>query len=239
MIAKFYKQEVHLHRFSWRRCGWTAYWWQPALMGIDQILDAFKTYFFPQRILVFAFYNLTALMSRSTLIFTIVFFLVNVSLLVFVLVIWSLLITLIDDWLSEMPKVALLCPGIKSKSYTGEWVAELVSKLQCCPLHNNPIETLFTNSDHFAMGYNFEEFMQGLVYICLVVQCASYVWCCIICIICIICILICCFDFLLFVCLPLGPHCRLDLVMMWQWENLKILNFNCFVKTVPSNLNED
>ena len=203
-------------------------------MGIDQILDAFKTYFFPQRILVFAFYNLTASMSRSTLIFTIVFFLVNVSLLVFVLVIWSLPITFID---CRKCQKSLCCAlESKGKSYTGEWVAELVSKLQCCPLHNNPIETLFTNSDHFAMGYNFEEFMQGLVYICLVVQCASYVWCCIIRI---ICILICCFDFLLFVCLPLGPHCRLDLVMMWQWENLKILNFNCFVKTVPSNLNED
>ena len=106
------------------------------------------------------------------------------------------------DWLSEMPKDALLCSEIKRRvSGWASW-ANYIVVLSIITKWNTLHDFRF-----IVMGYNIEAFMQGLVCICLVVQCASYVGCCIICIICIICILIWCFDFLLFVCLPLQPHC--------------------------------
>ena len=96
------------------------------------------------------------------------------------------------------------------------------------------------------MGFNIEAFMQGLVCICLVVP------------MCLICVVLH-HMYHLYHLYHLYPHLyphlvlrfpavcllaasaallyRLDLVMMWQKENL--INFNCFVKTVPSNLNED
>ena len=80
------------------------------------------------------------------------------------------------------------------------------------------------------MGYNIEEFMQGLVYICLVVP---------------MCVvlhhlyphLVLRFPAVCLLAASAALLYRLDLVMTWQKENL--INFNCFVKTVPSNLNED